>query len=58
VAILTDGNEVLDVRGITADELGWLNVVAQEVTEGELWWEVMEAGCGEKENRAGLSPAS
>jgi hypothetical protein len=45
VVILTDGNVVLDVRGITAEELGWLNEVAQEVTEGELWWEVIGKNC-------------
>jgi hypothetical protein len=42
VAILTDGDAVYDVRGISAAELGELNETAQDVTEGELWWELLE----------------
>jgi hypothetical protein len=43
VVVLTDGEAVYDVRGITVGELGQLNETAQQETEGELWWRVVEA---------------
>ena len=40
LVILTDGKSVYDQRCIDPADLPWLNQIAQETTDGELWWEV------------------
>jgi hypothetical protein len=42
VVRLTDRDGLTyDVRGVAAGDVGELNAVAQQETDGELWWEVV-----------------
>lgn len=44
IARLVDGDGlVYDVRGVTAGDVPSLNAIAQQETDGELWWETIDS---------------